>query len=404
MNYCAKCEKEVRGNVAHCPVCGSELTEVKKGDSNEDENESGKDSIENESDRTSSAAIFSKPSAGVKIGVVFLIVVALVAAVVAVSGGYTGTPSPQSDSSDTPTGNQGTDRTVDGNGDTETADVDAGTDGVTSPQTVNVTSITDGDTVDVRFSDGDTDEVRLLGVDTPEVHTSVSPGEFEGVPDSSQGRRCLRKWGEKATSHVKSQLSGVSVEISYDEQEGRRGSYGRLLAYISHSNEEFNKKLVEEGYARVYTDSSFVRKQEYLSAEKRAQEQKVGLWECTSIETTVETDSDTTPSGLSVAQIHEDAAGAERDNLNDEYIILENLGNSSLDLSGWTVSDDADHTYSFPNGFSLGPNDTVTIHTGTGSDTSSDLYWGSESPVWNNGEDTITVRDESSNVVLREGY
>jgi len=404
MDYCTKCEKEVRGDVTHCPVCGSELTEVERGDSDEDENESEKDNSGNESNRTSPGATFLEPSAGVKVGVVFLIIVALIAAVVAVGGGYTGMPSPQSDSSDTLTGNQGTDQAVNGNGDTEAADVGAGTDGVTAPQTVNVTSITDGDTVDVRFSDGDTDEVRLLGVDTPEVHTSVSPGEFEGVSDSPQGKKCLRKWGEKATSHVKSQLSGVSVEISYDEQEGRRGSYGRLLGYISYEGDDFNKQLVEEGYARVFTDSSFVRKQEYLSAEKRAQEQKVGLWECTSTETTVETDSDTTPSGLSVAQIHEDAEGAERDNLNDEYIIFENTGNSSLDLSGWTLSDDADHTYSFSNGFALGPSDTVTIHTGEGSDTSSDLYWGLESPVWNNGGDTITVRDESSNILLRESY
>jgi len=81
---------------------------------------------------------------------------------------------------------------------------------------------------------------------------------------------------------------------------------------------------------------------------------------------------------LSVATIHEDAAGDEYDNLNDEYVVFENTGDAALDLSGWTVSDEADHTYTFPEGVTLDAGAQVTLRTGSGTDDETDLYWGSK--------------------------
>ncbi|WP_136689105.1 lamin tail domain-containing protein [Halorhabdus amylolytica] len=107
---------------------------------------------------------------------------------------------------------------------------------------------------------------------------------------------------------------------------------------------------------------------------------------------------------LAIAEIHEDAQGTERENLNDEYVVFENTGGEALDLSGWTVEDEADHTYTFPDGFSLDPGAEVTLHTGSGSDTATDLYWNSENPIWNNGGDTVFVHDDSGELVLEEAY
>ncbi|WP_424016222.1 lamin tail domain-containing protein (plasmid) [Halorientalis pallida] len=107
---------------------------------------------------------------------------------------------------------------------------------------------------------------------------------------------------------------------------------------------------------------------------------------------------------LAITAIHEDAAGDEFDNLNDEYVVFENTGGEPLELSGWTVSDAADHTYTFPSGFTLDPGAEVTVHTGSGQDTATDLYWDSGSPIWNNGGDTVTVRDDAGNIVIQEEY
>jgi len=68
------------------------------------------------------------------------------------------------------------------------------------------------------------------------------------------------------------------------------------------------------------------------------------------------------------------------------------------------VTDEADHSYTFPAGFTLDAGATVTLHTGSGTDTATDLYWGAGAPIWNNAGDTITVRVSTGTVVLEETY
>ncbi|WP_327051940.1 lamin tail domain-containing protein [Halomicrococcus gelatinilyticus] len=107
---------------------------------------------------------------------------------------------------------------------------------------------------------------------------------------------------------------------------------------------------------------------------------------------------------LSVATVHADADGRDGENLTDEYIVLENTGSEALDLSGWTVADEAGHTYTFPVGFVLDAGAQVTLHTGSGADSATDRYWGAGSPVWNNAGDTIIVEGAEGNVVLEDSY
>jgi competence protein ComEC len=110
------------------------------------------------------------------------------------------------------------------------------------------------------------------------------------------------------------------------------------------------------------------------------------------------------PAALAVAEINADAAGDDRENLNDEYVVFENTGSDPLDFSGWTVEDDVGQTYTVPEGTTLDPGATVTLHTGSGEDTETDLYWGSGSPIWNNGGDTVIVRTPDGTVVIEEAY
>ncbi|WP_277554087.1 lamin tail domain-containing protein [Halobaculum limi] len=115
-------------------------------------------------------------------------------------------------------------------------------------------------------------------------------------------------------------------------------------------------------------------------------------------------DGGSDPGALALVEIHADAAGTESENLNDEYLVFENTGDSELDLSGWTVADAADHVYTVPEGTTLAPGGQVTLHTGSGTDTETDLYWGAAAPVWNNGGDTVTVRTADGTVVIQEDY
>jgi hypothetical protein len=46
----------------------------------------------------------------------------------------------------------------------------------------------------------------------------------------------------------------------------------------------------------------------------------------------------------------------------------------------------------------------VTVHTGSGTDTATDRYWGYGSPVWNNDGDTATLRTADGTVVVEATY
>jgi endonuclease YncB( thermonuclease family) len=276
--------------------------------------------------------------------------------------------------------------------------------------TVTIVDVVDGDTMEAEFQDGSRDTLRLLGIDTPELNGGVDPEEFEGIPDSAAGRDWLEGWAENASDYAQDELAGEEVRIVVDETADRRGSYDRLLVYLYIDCELFNERLLEKGHARLY-DSEFSKRDEFASDEADAQTKDIGLWafeESTLAPTSTPAPTPTPePAGggvLVVSEIHEDAAGNDHENENDEYIVFRNDGNESLDLTGWSVEDEADHTYYFPDGFTLDAGDEVTLHTGSGADTDTDLYWGSDAAIWNNGGDTIYVYDESGETVIERSY
>lgn len=267
-------------------------------------------------------------------------------------------------------------------------------------QAATVIDVVDGDTVEVRFPDGSTDTVRLLGVDTPEVHAANEPAEFEGVPETEAGEACLRDAGQNASAFVTRRLLDASVTLVFDPLADRRGSYGRLLAYVQLDGQDVNQRLVATGQARVY-DSPFSRSDAYYDLEATAQTERRSLWRCRSPDGTATPAAD---GPLRLAEIQADAPGDDREHLNGEYVVLANAANEPLDLGGWTLRDGADHRYPFPDGFTLAPDARVTVHTGDGVDNATHLYWDAGGPVWNNGGDTVTVLTANGTVVLERAY
>lgn len=240
--------------------------------------------------------------------------------------------------------------------------VDSSTGSLAQGVTVTVTHVTDGDTMDVRFPDGHEDTVRLLGVDTPEVSAENQPREWENVPGTDAGTEWLQTWGEKASQFATTELDGATVRIQTDPAADRRGGYGRLLVYLStpDTDRSFNRQLLERGYARFY-DTDFSRREAFAAAEQRARESKTGVWSFqagSSATATLQSNTGSIP--LELVRIHADATGNDNENLNDEYLVFENTGAEPLDLSGWTVADEADHAYTFPDGFVLAPDEHVT--------------------------------------------
>ena len=85
--------------------------------------------------------------------------------------------------------------------------------------------------------------------------------------------------------------------------------------------------------------------------------------------------------------------------LQEEKITITNADAAAVNLTGWTVTDEGTrNTYTFPV-FSLDPGANVTVHSGVGNDTPTDLYWGRGAPVWNNDGDLATLADPDGTAV-----
>lgn len=80
------------------------------------------------------------------------------------------------------------------------------------------------------------------------------------------------------------------------------------------------------------------------------------------------------------------------DDLAGEYVLLQNTGRLAVDMTGWTLRDEAGAVFTFP-GFTLASGASVRVWVKAGANSATDLYWGRNGAVWNNGGDTATLRD-----------
>ena len=88
------------------------------------------------------------------------------------------------------------------------------------------------------------------------------------------------------------------------------------------------------------------------------------------------------------------ATSPEKENLNDEWVEVANNGTTYENLAGWTIQDQQNHTFAFPD-FDLKAGATVKIHSGTGSNSEGDLFWNRSTSIWNNDGDLATLINDS---------
>jgi hypothetical protein len=89
--------------------------------------------------------------------------------------------------------------------------------------------------------------------------------------------------------------------------------------------------------------------------------------------------------------------------LNGEWIRLHNACSTAKSLTGWTIRDLAGHTYTFGT-YGLKGYGYVKVHTGKGTNTSTDRYWGSGNYIWNNDKDTAYLRNSAGTLIAGCAY
>ncbi len=117
---------------------------------------------------------------------------------------------------------------------------------------VHVSHIVDGDTCDLNTGE----RIRLIGIDTPE-----------------RGRLFYKE----ATQHLAELILDKDVILVKDVSEKDR--YGRLLRHVYVGDQWINKKMIEDGYARLVTyPPDVLHVQEFQEVELQARVKKSGIW------------------------------------------------------------------------------------------------------------------------------
>lgn len=245
------------------------------------------------------------------------------------------------------------------------------------PQTTTaiVSSVLDGDTI--QLSTGET--VRLIGLNAPELGQSCSSEAKDMLEELVLGKE-------------------VTLEKDIDDKD----QYGRLLRYVFTDGHHVNYGMVYLGLAHKYEYGSNKKySSDFEQAENESKQNKGCLWKSEEVNYIQE-------ECIKITNLHFNAAGDDNYNLNDEYVIFENKCSYSISMDSWTIKDEtASHIYTIPS-FTFLSGATFTLYTGIGTNTNYALYWGRTSgdyaSIWNNGGDTLFLRNSNGNLVLSQSY
>lgn len=133
---------------------------------------------------------------------------------------------------------------------------------------IKVKEVIDGDTVVLENGR----ILRYIGIDTPEVRKYIGDNwVYEPQP-----------FGLEAEEFNRSLVEGKYIKIEFDVQ--KTDKYGRLLAYCFVNDTFVNAKILEEGFALLYTRPPNVKYVDiFVSSQKKAREEKRGIWKTESV-------------------------------------------------------------------------------------------------------------------------
>jgi hypothetical protein len=101
-------------------------------------------------------------------------------------------------------------------------------------------------------------------------------------------------------------------------------------------------------------------------------------------------------SKIQIVKVKFDSAGNDfpvtNEKLNDEYVVIKNTDTVDRYLTGWTLVDESNHSYTFGE-TKLKPGAKLKVRTGSGDDTSKNKYQDRGYYVWNNTSDTAYLRN-----------
>jgi hypothetical protein len=115
------------------------------------------------------------------------------------------------------------------------------------------------------------------------IYITQDPSKVDGVPNAYEAADCPDKKVGKARDYLNNALPhGKEVTVVYEEGlgKGQSGLYRYAYVWTDSSNESLNKRLIERGLAAVNDNQDFDQKAAFERAERQAQRNNRGIWQC----------------------------------------------------------------------------------------------------------------------------
>jgi endonuclease YncB( thermonuclease family) len=240
-----------------------------------------------------------------------------------------------------------------------------------------VTFIGDGDTVSVRLDDHKKDppvRVRVTGIQAMEefVYTT-NPAERRGDCQANEATARLEYL-------VK--LSKGRVQLAAQDPASNSGGRPRrqVRVRINGKWRDVSRILLGEGLVLPLANGSeWALNATYSALGQRAAAQRIGIWNSYYC--------GPGPEDLAYLRVwvNSNPPGDEDEDPNGEWVKVKNLDPSRpVAIGGWWLRDSALRRYTFPAGATVPAGGSATMFVGSGTDTSTDFFWGQRSGVFDN--------------------
>ena len=88
----------------------------------------------------------------------------------------------------------------------------------------------------------------------------------------------MQRSGQEASAFTTAALEGRTVQLETDRTGDTVDRYGRLLRYVYLDGENFNARLISEGYAHAIRGFRYSKRPAFIRLEEAANRLGKGLW------------------------------------------------------------------------------------------------------------------------------
>ena len=98
------------------------------------------------------------------------------------------------------------------------------------------------------------------------------------TPETKHPTKAVQRFGQEASAYTKAALEAKTVTLEADPTGDTRDRYGRLLRYVYLDGQNFNARLISEGYSHAIRGFRYSKRASFIRLEEAAKRLGKGLW------------------------------------------------------------------------------------------------------------------------------